>query len=131
MVLIAGAGMLSGGRITHHLKAFGPDRRSTVLLTGYQAAGTRGASLLGGAKHLKIHGQEVPIRAEVASMDGLSAHADQSELLDWLQAMPTPPRQVWLVHGEPSQADTLRHAIEHKLRLNTRVAEDHRTVTLE
>ncbi len=131
LVLIAGAGMLSGGRIIHHLKAYGPDRRNTVLLTGYQAAGTRGASLLGGATHLRIHGHEVPIRAEVATMDGLSAHADQSELLDWLGAMPRAPRKVWLVHGEPGEADALRKAAERRLDLNVRVAEDHRTVVLD
>jgi len=131
LVLIAGAGMLSGGRIIHHLKAYGPDRRNTVLLTGHQAEGTRGAALLGGAKHVKIHGHEVPIRAEIATMDGLSAHADQSELLDWLEAMPRAPRKVWLVHGEPGQSDALRKAAERRLGLNVRVAEDHRTVVLE
>jgi len=131
LVLIAGAGMLSGGRIIHHLKAYGPDRRNTVLLTGHQAEGTRGAALLGGAKHVKIHGREVPIRAEIATMDGLSAHADQSELLDWLGAMPRAPRKVWLVHGEPAESDALRKAAERRLGLNVRVAEDHRTVVLE
>jgi metallo-beta-lactamase family protein len=131
MILVAGAGMLSGGRIIHHLKAYGPDRRNTLLLTGYQAEGTRGAALLRGSKHVKIHGQEVPIRAEIATMDGLSAHADQSELLGWLGTMPTAPKKVWLVHGEPAQADELRKAVEHELGLAVRVAEDHRTVTLE
>ncbi len=131
MVLIAGAGMLSGGRIIHHLAAFAPDHRNTVLLTGYQAAGTRGASLLGGARHLKIHGRSVPIRCEVAKLDGLSAHADQSELLDWIGALPERPRGIWLVHGEPEQADALRHAAERRLGSKVRVAEDGRTVTLE
>ncbi len=131
MVLIAGAGMLTGGRIIHHLKAYGPDRRNTLLLTGHQAEGTRGAALLAGAKHVKIHGQEVPIRSELATMDGLSAHADQSELLHWLGAMAGKPSKVWLVHGEPAQADALRHAMEHELDVAVRVAEDHRTVLLE
>lgn len=130
MVLIAGAGMLSAGRIIHHLNAYGPDRRNTVLLTGHQAEGTRGAALLRGAKHLKIHGREVPIRAEVATMDGLSAHADQSELLDWLGSMPSAPRRVWLVHGEPAESDALRKAMEHGLHVSVRVAEDRRTVQL-
>ena len=131
MVLIAGAGMLSGGRIVHHLGTFAPDHRNTILLTGYQAAGTRGASLVAGAKHLKIHGRNVPIRAEVARMDGLSAHADQSELLDWLDALPARPRGVWLVHGEPEAADALRRAAEQRLGGRVRVAEDGRTVVLE
>jgi metallo-beta-lactamase family protein len=131
MVLIAGAGMLSGGRIVHHLRAFAPDHRSTILLTGHQAAGTRGASLLAGARHLKIHGRNVPIRAEVAQLEGLSAHADQSELLDWLDALPRKPRGVWLVHGEPEAADALRRAAEHRLGTRVRAAEDGRTVVLE
>ncbi len=131
MVLIAGAGMLSGGRIVHHLGTFAPDHRNTILLTGYQAAGTRGSSLLGGAKHLKIHGRNVPIRAEVTQMDGLSAHADQSELLDWLEALPAKPRGVWLVHGEPEAAEALRRAAERRLGSRIRVAEDGRTVVLE
>jgi metallo-beta-lactamase family protein len=131
MVLIAGAGMLSGGRIVHHLAAFAPDHRNTVLLTGHQATGTRGASLLGGAKHLKIHGRNVPIRAEVTQMDGLSAHADESELLDWLDALPEKPRGVGRGHGEPAAAEALRRAAERRLGSRIRVAEDGRTVVLE
>jgi len=131
MVVIAGAGMLSGGRIIHHLAAFAPDHRNTVLLTGHQAEGTRGAALLDGARHLKIHGRSVPIRSEVAALDGLSAHADQSELLDWMEALREVPRRVWLVHGEPAQADALRRAAERRLGSRVRVAEDGRTVTLD
>lgn len=131
MVLIAGAGMLSGGRIVHHLRAFARDHRNTILLTGHQATGTRGAALRDGAKHLKIHGRNVPIRAEVAQLDGLSAHADHSELLDWLDALPQKPRGVWLVHGEPEAAEALRRAAEHRLGGRVRVAEDGRTVVLE
>jgi len=130
-VLIAGAGMLSGGRIVHHLGTFAPDHRNTILLTGHQAAGTRGAALLGGARHLKIHGRNVPIRAELAQLDGLSAHADQSELLDWLDALTQRPHRVWLVHGEPEAADALRRAAEQRLGSRVRVAEDGRTVVLE
>ena len=84
MVIIAGAGMLTGGRILHHLTAFAPDTRNTVLLTGYQAEGTRGADLLAGKPHVKIHGRSVPVRAEVTAFDGLSAHADHSDLSRWL-----------------------------------------------
>jgi metallo-beta-lactamase family protein len=131
MVVIAGAGMLSGGRIVHHLATFAPDHRNTVLLTGHQAEGTRGAALLDGSRHLKIHGRSVPIRAEVATLDGLSAHADQSELLDWMEALREAPRRVWLVHGEPAQADALRSAAERRLGSRVLVAEDGRTVTLD
>jgi metallo-beta-lactamase family protein len=102
-----------------------------VLLTGHQAEGTRGAALLDGARHLKIHGRSVPIRSEVATLDGLSAHADQSELLDWIEALREPPRRVWLVHGEPAQADALRRAAERRLGSRVRIAEDGRTVTLD
>ncbi|GMV05508.1 MAG: Ysh1p: subunit of polyadenylation factor I [Gemmatimonadota bacterium] len=131
MVLLAGAGMLTGGRILHHLAAFAPDARNTVLLTGHQAEGTRGADLLAGKPHVKIHGRSVPVRAEVATMDGLSAHADQSELLDWLGSVPGRPRRTYLVHGEPREADALRRAAEAKLGLRVTVAEDRRTVVLE
>lgn len=130
MVLIAGAGMLTGGRIIHHLKAFAPDPRNTVLLTGHQAEGTRGAALLRGDRHVRIHGRDVPMRAEVATMDGLSAHADHSELLDWLGAIPRPPKGVFLVHGEPGPADLLRRAAEEELGFRVQVAEDGRAVSL-
>jgi metallo-beta-lactamase family protein len=131
MVLLAGAGMLTGGRILHHLAAFAPDSRNTVLLTGYQAEGTRGADLLAGKPSVKIHGQAVPVRCEVATLDGLSGHADQSELLDWLGATPVVPRTTFLVHGEPRESDAFRQAAESRLGLKVQVAEDGRTVALE
>lgn len=131
MVLIAGAGMLTGGRILHHLAAFAPDARNTILLTGHQAEGTRGADLLAGASHVRIHGRSVPVRAEVATLDGMSAHADRSELLDWLAAVDGRPRRTFLVHGEPRQADALRQGIEGRLGLAATVAEDRRTVVLD
>lgn len=77
MIIIAASGMATGGRVIHHLKAFAPDSKNMILLVGYQAAGTRGASLLQGAKTLRIHGGEVPVRAEIAMIQGLSGHADQ------------------------------------------------------
>lgn len=131
MVLIAGAGMLSGGRILHHLKAFAPDRRSTILLTGHQAEGTRGADLLAGRPEVKIHGTSVPVRAEVVDLDGLSGHADQSELMYWLGSAPSRPRRVFLVHGEPRSADAFRHAAEGRLGLSVDAAVDGRTVELD
>ncbi|MGD8319387.1 MAG: MBL fold metallo-hydrolase [Gemmatimonadota bacterium] len=131
MVILAGAGMLTGGRILHHLAAFAPDRRNTVLLTGYQAEGTRGADLLRGRPHLKIHGRSVPVRAEVSTMDGLSAHADHSELLDWLGSSARTPERVFLVHGEPREADILRRSAEERFGFPLDVALDGRTVTLD
>jgi metallo-beta-lactamase family protein len=131
MVLIAGAGMLSGGRILHHLKAFAADRRNTLLLTGHQAQGTRGADLLGGKSHVKVHGRSVPVRAEVGAMHGLSAHADQSELLDWMEGAPAAPKRVFLVHGEQLQAECLRKEAERRFGIDVEVAQDGRTVPLD
>jgi len=131
MVLIAGAGMLTGGRILHHLRAFAPDRRNTLLLTGYQAAGTRGADLLAGKDSVRIHGKSVPVRAEVAVMNGLSAHADESELLDWIGSAPRRPQRVFLVHGEPREADALRKAMEERQGLDVTVAQDGMSVHLD
>lgn len=111
-VIISAAGMLTGGRVLHHLKAMAPDARNVILLTGFQAGGTRGASLAAGERDVKIHGEFVPVNAEVVLLHNLSAHADQTELLDWLRAAPTPPRRVFVVHGEPAAADTLRKSIE-------------------
>ena len=107
MVIISASGMMTGGRILHHVKSYGPREDTTILLAGFQAPGTRGAALLAGADELKIHGAYVPIRARVESFEVLSAHADQAELLAWLGAAPRPPRRVFLVHGEPGPAEAL------------------------
>jgi metallo-beta-lactamase family protein len=115
MVIISASGMLTGGRVLHHLRAFAPSARNTILLPGYQAPGTRGAALVEGAKQIKIHGNYVPVKAEVVQIDGFSAHADQGELLDWLGAAKRKPRQVYLVHGDPSAADRLRQLIEERM----------------
>jgi metallo-beta-lactamase family protein len=115
MVVIAGSGMATGGRVLHHLKVFAPDDRNTILLVGYQAAGTRGAALAGHAPAIKIHGEYVPIRARVVSLDSMSAHADYAELLDWLRHMPAAPSQTFVTHGEPAAADALRRRIEETL----------------
>jgi metallo-beta-lactamase family protein len=115
-VIVSASGMATGGRVVHHLKAFAPDRRNTILLAGYQAAGTRGAALAAGAREIKIHGDHVPVRAEVVSLGSLSAHADRGELLGWLGRLPKPPRRVFVTHGEPAAADSLRQAIEERHR---------------
>ena len=116
MVIIAASGMATGGRVLHHLKAFAPDRHNTILFTGFQAGGTRGASILGGAEAVKIHGEYVPIRAQVVQIPNLSAHADAQEILDWLSHFKQAPRQTFIVHGEPDAADALRVRIEQTLR---------------
>lgn len=115
MVVIAASGMATGGRVVHHLKVFAPDHRNLVLFSGYQAAGTRGAAMMAGEDAIKIHGAYVPVRAEVAVLDSLSAHADYEELLGWASGMPRAPERVFLNHGEPAAADALRRRIEERL----------------
>ena len=93
--------MATGGRVLHHLARRLPDPRTTVLLVGFQAAGTRGWSLQNGAPTLRIHGEDVPVKARIASISGFSAHADEAELTRWLATFPSPPDRTFLVHGEP------------------------------
>jgi metallo-beta-lactamase family protein len=85
------------------------------LFAGFQAGGTRGAAMMAGADSIKIHGQYVPVRAEVKNLDMLSAHADVDEILRWLHGFRVPPRMTFVVHGEPAAADALRHRIEEEL----------------
>jgi metallo-beta-lactamase family protein len=99
-IIIAASGMCEGGRIRHHLKHHLPSPRTTVLITGFQAQGTLGRRIVDGAKSVRIHGDEVEVRAEVATLGGFSAHADQSALTAWLRAFERPPARVCLVHGE-------------------------------
>lgn len=115
MVVLAASGMLSGGRVLHHLFQVAPDHRSTIVLTGYQAAGTRGEALLNGARSLRVFGEDVPVRADVVSIETLSAHGDSDDLVAWLRSSPAPPAAVSVVHGEPSAADALRRRVEHEL----------------
>ena len=93
MIILAASGMATGGRVVHHLKAFAPDPRNTILFTGFQAGGTRGARMMQGAESIKIHGEYVPVRAEVQMLGNLSAHADAGEILEWLAGFEQPPRR--------------------------------------
>lgn len=106
-VIIAASGMMTGGRILHHLVRRLPDARNLVLLTGYQALGTRGRSLQDGAATLRIHGQNVPVKARVASIQGLSSHADGDEIMRWIGTAGRKPRRVFVVHGEEEAATHL------------------------
>jgi metallo-beta-lactamase family protein len=115
MVIVSASGMATGGRILHHLKAFAPDPKNAVLFTGYQAAGTRGQAMVAGADRIKIHGEYVPVRAEVANLDSLSAHADYAEIIDWLGRAASAPQRVCLVHGEPAAQDALRRYLSDLL----------------
>ena len=129
-VVIAGSGMATGGRVLHHIKAFGPDEKNTILFAGYQAAGTRGARLLAGDTELKMFGQWIPIRAEIDNLPELSAHADADEILRWLGGFKRPPKRVFIVHGEPAASDALRMRIERKLGWDAVVVEDARRYEL-
>jgi metallo-beta-lactamase family protein len=122
--------MATGGRVVHHLKAFAPDRRNTILFAGYQAGGTRGAAIVQGAKSIRIHGEDVAVNAEVASLDSLSAHADAGEILQWMRGFDAPPKQTFVTHGEPSAADAMRSRIEHELGWPCRVPDYLETVEL-
>jgi metallo-beta-lactamase family protein len=110
-IIISASGMATGGRVLHHLVKRLPDPKNTVLLVGYQAEGTNGRALQDGAKSLNIFGQQIPVRAQVISMGQLSAHAGKSELLRWLSGFKVPPRQTFLVHGEPVALNSLRDAV--------------------
>jgi metallo-beta-lactamase family protein len=114
-VVISASGMATGGRVLHHLAARLPDSRNTVVLAGYQAAGTRGRRLVEGAREIKLLGQYVPVRAEVVDLPGLSVHAGARELADWVCGGSRPPRSVFVVHGEPAGSEALRHDLEDRL----------------
>jgi len=115
MIVLSASGMLAGGRVLHHLFQVAPNHRNTILLAGFQAAGTRGEALLRGANKLRVFGEDVPIRAHVVHVDSLSAHADADELIAWLASAPKRPAAVSVVHGEAGAADTLRRRIRHEL----------------
>ncbi len=131
MIIIAASGMATGGRVVHHLKAFAPDHRNTIVLTGFQAGGTRGATLASGAPTVRIHGEDVPVRAEVAMIHTLSAHADAGEIVDWLRGFARPPRQTFITHGEPQAGDALRQRLERELRWDCHLPYYLESVTLE
>jgi metallo-beta-lactamase family protein len=114
-IVISASGMATGGRVLHHLAACLPDVRHTVLFVGFQAEGTRGRSLLTGAKAVKIHGAMVPVAARIERIDSMSAHADASEIVRWLKTFARPPQRTYLVHGEPAAQDALKLTIETAL----------------
>lgn len=129
-VILSASGMATGGRVLHHLKHYGPDPSSAVLFAGFQAGGTRGASLVAGADRVKIHGAYVPIRAEVKNLHMLSAHADADELMGWLGGFQRPPRRTFVTHGEADASDTFRLRIEEELGWQVHVPEHGERCTL-
>ena len=113
-LIVSASGMATGGRVLHHLRHLLPDRRNTVLIVGFAAEGTRARDLANGARTLKIHGEYVPVRAEVAQADAFSAHAGAGDILTWLADAPTPVA-TYVVHGEPAAAAALRDRLDHSL----------------
>jgi metallo-beta-lactamase family protein len=115
MVIISGSGMASGGRIQHHLRHRLRHPETMVLFTGYQAGGTLGRELLEGATEVEIFGDPIPVQAEIAKLNSLSAHADQPEMLAWLRGFKEPPKKTFLVHGEPEVQDAWADKIRQEL----------------
>jgi metallo-beta-lactamase family protein len=129
-IIVSASGMISGGRVLHHLAQRLPDPKNAVLLAGYQAEGTRGRAVQDGAKTINLFGQVVPVNAEIVTMGQLSAHAGKSELLRWLSGLKNAPQKTWLTHGEPAAAQALQAAIKDKFRWDVEVARYLDTVDL-
>jgi metallo-beta-lactamase family protein len=122
-IIISSSGMVTGGRIQHHLAQRLPDPRNTVIFIGFQAPGTRGFTIKSGAPEVKIFGQMVPIRAQIAALEQFSDHADPPELLEWLHTFPKKPGTTYLVHGEPAAASQLRDTMSKELGWNVQIAQ--------
>jgi len=120
-IVISASGMATGGRVLHHLKAALPDPRNSVVFAGFQAEGTRGRRLVDGEREVKIHGQTIPVHAQVARLDSMSAHADSDEILHWLRGFKAPPTRTFLVHGEPPAMEALQARITSELGWNIHV----------
>jgi metallo-beta-lactamase family protein len=122
-IIVSSSGMVTGGRILHHLMQRLPDPRNTVIFIGFQAPGTRGATIKSGAPEVRIFSETVRIRAEIAVFEQFSDHADTPELLEWLRTFPQKPAATYLVHGEPAASSLLRDAMTKELGWNVQVAE--------
>ena len=130
-IVISSSGMATGGRVLHHLRAALPDSRCTVLFVGYQAEGTRGRRLVDGEKAVKIHGRMIPVNARIELLGSMSAHADAGEILRWLRGFTRPPKNTFLVHGEPVAMEALSTRIERELGWLTRMPAYGDAITLE
>lgn len=129
-VILAGSGMMTGGRILHHLKRLVGNHRNSIILAGYQAGGTRGARLAAGESAIKIHGNFYDVKAEVHSLNGLSGHADYQEIIDWLKLTPQTPSKIFVVHGDPEAADQMRLHLQEQLGAQAYVPSLDETITL-
>ena len=130
-IIISASGMATGGRVLHHIAQRAPDPRNMILLAGFQAQGTRGRALEEGAKTVRIYGEDVTVAAEVVNLRQFSAHAGKSELMRWLSGMPAPPRQTYLVHGEPQASAALKTTIEASLKWRVALPQYLQTVDLD
>jgi metallo-beta-lactamase family protein len=122
-VIIAASGMCEAGRIRHHLRHNLPRRECGVLFTGFQAAGTLGRRIVDGARSVSLFGESVPVHASVHTLGGLSAHAGQDSLMQWLAAAPKPPKTLFITHGEPLAAQALRDRIAAELKWRPIIAQ--------
>ncbi|MBN9425009.1 MAG: MBL fold metallo-hydrolase [Burkholderiales bacterium] len=129
-IIISASGMATGGRVLHHLRALAPDPRNHIVFPGFQVPGTRGAKLIEGAPDVKIFGTHVPVKARVSHLEGFSGHADADELMNWLKGFEKPPRQTFVVHGDPAASDALRLRIAEELDWNVLVPEHRSTMTV-
>jgi metallo-beta-lactamase family protein len=130
-IIISSSGMVTGGRIQHHLAQRLPDPKNTILFIGFQAPGTRGFTIKSGSPQVKIFGEMVPIRAQVATLDQFSDHADTPELLEWLRTFKNRPDVTYLVHGEPSASSPLREVMTKELGWNVQIAQWMQKVEVE
>ncbi|MEK7217050.1 MAG: MBL fold metallo-hydrolase [Chloroflexota bacterium] len=130
-IILSASGMATGGRVLHHLARLLPRAENAVVFAGFQAAGTRGRRLVSGEPEVKIHGQFVPVGAEVCQLEGLSAHADQEELMRWLKGLRHAPRRVFLVHGEPQASAALEQRIRQQLGWPVEIARYGQVVELD
>ncbi len=131
VIIIAGSGMCTGGRIKHHLVNNITRPESTVLFVGYQAAGTLGRHIVEGADEVRILGQNYPVRAKIVKLDGFSAHADRDDLMRWLGQLDSPPRQVFVTHGEPDSARALAEGVKKNFNYNVTIPEYRDSITLD
>jgi metallo-beta-lactamase family protein len=122
-IIIASSGMMTGGRILHHLKQRLPSSKTTVIIGGFQAIGTRGRLLQDGVPYLRMHGQEIPVRAAIEQVPGLSGHADRTGLLNWSAHLNNPPKRTFLTHGEPDSALALAEALRAERGWNVHLPE--------
>jgi metallo-beta-lactamase family protein len=129
-IIIAGSGMITGGRVLEYLKHDIGNSKNTVFIVGFQAEGTRGRALLNKSYELKMHGKYYRVKANIVEITGLSAHADQSELIDWIKKYQNPPKQIMLVHGEPSPLEALRVKIQSELQIPVKIMRKDEEITL-